>query len=97
MNTANNTSTHEIDIFKRKVDELEREKRDVMVLVSRLEEDNTQRDEEVKRLRDNLKVSRAEVQELESTVRHARSSERSLEVCRSALRSQGLIKVLFCL
>lgn len=80
INSANSSSTQELDAFKRRVEDLEREKRDVMVLVSRLEEDNSQRDEEVKRLRENLKKSQTDQQDLESSIRHARSSERSLEV-----------------
>ena len=66
--------------LKKKVEELEREKRDLLTVVSRLEDDATQREVEINDLRGNLKNARKEAQELESSLRDIRATERSTAV-----------------
>ncbi|EMD40194.1 hypothetical protein CERSUDRAFT_112402 [Gelatoporia subvermispora B] len=74
--TNNQTlSSTEVETLKHRVDDAEREKRDLVVVVSRLREDITQRDEEIMTLRNNLRQARQDHQALESQLRELRSSE----------------------
>ena len=74
------SSSQEVAELKAKIEEVEKEKRDLLGVVSRLEEDVAERDEEITNLRESLKASRKEAQELESSVRDIRATERSTAV-----------------
>ena len=76
---SQSSSSHKATTLKKKIEEVEREKRDLLRVVSHLQEDVAQRDEEVSTLRD-LKTARKEAQELESSLRDIRASERSTTV-----------------
>ena len=70
-----------LDAFlRRHVEETEREKRDLMGVVSRLQEDAAQRDTEIQTLRSDLKQARQEHQSLERQVRELTSAETSTKV-----------------
>ncbi|KAH9035765.1 hypothetical protein EDB85DRAFT_841961 [Lactarius pseudohatsudake] len=58
MNSSQSVSSTELDSFKHRVEDTEREKRDLLSVVSRLKEDSAQRDEEIQTLRTSLKQSR---------------------------------------
>ncbi|KAG2147462.1 uncharacterized protein EDB93DRAFT_1147386 [Suillus bovinus] len=77
LSTSQYTSSTELDQFKHRVEDAEREKRDLMGVVNRLKEDATQRDDEVQNLRNSLRQARQEHQTQESQVRELRSSETS--------------------
>ncbi|KAG6330667.1 hypothetical protein ID866_8422 [Astraeus odoratus] len=77
LSNSRDTSSSEIDQLRIRLDECEREKRDLIGVVSRLKEDAAQRDEEVQTLRTNLRQARQEHQALESQVRELRSTEAS--------------------
>ena len=78
--TSQSTSSSEATSLKKKIEEVEREKRDLLGVVSRLQEDVAQRDEEITALRENLKAARKETQDSESNLRDIRASERSTAV-----------------
>lgn len=80
LSTTQSTSSFELTSLRRKVEETEREKRDLMSVINRLEEDAAQREEEVVHLRDSLKAVRKEQQELETASRELRSAETSTKV-----------------
>lgn len=80
MSTSQTSSSQELDILKKNTDEAEKEKRDLVGVVNRLHEDVAQKDEEIIHLRESLKVARKEAQELESSIREVRSTERSMTV-----------------
>ncbi|TDL22268.1 hypothetical protein BD410DRAFT_789007 [Rickenella mellea] len=75
MSSSHSTSSSEVESLRRRTEDREREKRDLMVVVSRLKDDAAQREEEVQTLRDNLKKSRKEHQDLESENRELRSKD----------------------
>lgn len=62
------------------MDETAREKRELLGVISRLEEESTSREEELERLRDVLKTTRREYSELETTLREVRAAETSTSV-----------------
>lgn len=80
VTSTQSTSSFELSSLRRKVEETEREKRDLMSVISRLEEDAAQREEEILHLRENLKASRREQQEAETTAREIRSSDTATKV-----------------
>lgn len=80
LSTSQSSSSNEVVTIKKKIEEVEREKRDLLGVVSRLQDDVAQREEEIGTLRESLKTARKEAQELESSVRDIRSSERSTTV-----------------
>ena len=82
------TSSHEVESLKRKLDETEREKRDLLGVISRLEEESASREEEIERTRELLKSARREHAELETTLREARATETSITVCCTILRKR---------
>ncbi|OCH84090.1 hypothetical protein OBBRIDRAFT_808494 [Obba rivulosa] len=76
LTTNQSISSTEVETLRHRVDDAEREKRDLVVVVSRLREDITQRDaEEILTLRNNLRQARQEYQALESQLRELRSSD----------------------
>ncbi|KAF9242663.1 hypothetical protein BU15DRAFT_72775 [Melanogaster broomeanus] len=77
LSTTQSSSSSELDQFKHRIEEAEREKRDLIGVVSRLKEDASQRDEEVQNLRTNLRQARQDHQALETQVRELRSVETS--------------------
>ena len=74
------TSSHEVESLKRKLEETERDKRELLGVVSRLEEENSSREEEIERTRELLKTTRREYTELETTLREVRAAETSTSV-----------------
>ncbi|KAH9992148.1 hypothetical protein BJV77DRAFT_1067895 [Russula vinacea] len=62
LSSSQSFSSTEIDSFKHRVEDIEREKRDLLGVVSRLKEDSAQRDEEIQTLRANLKQARQDQQ-----------------------------------
>ena len=72
MGSSQSSTSHEVAALKRKVDEVEREKRELFGVVSRLQVDVAQEE--------SLKAARKDAQELESTLRDIRASERSTTV-----------------
>ncbi|KAI0260660.1 hypothetical protein BC834DRAFT_925773 [Gloeopeniophorella convolvens] len=77
LSSSQSLSSTELDSFKHRVEDTEREKRDLLGVVSRLKEDSAQRDEEIQTLRTNLKQARQEQQTLETQLRELRSTESS--------------------
>jgi nucleoprotein TPR len=77
FSASQSTSSTELDQLKHRVEDAEREKRDLMGVVNRLKEDATQRDDEVQNLRNSLRQARQEHQSQETQVRELRSSETS--------------------
>ncbi|KAL4250041.1 hypothetical protein ABKN59_004926 [Abortiporus biennis] len=75
VSNAESSSHSEVDTLKRRVEDTEREKRDLIGVVSRLKDDSAQRDEEIQTLRTNLKQARQEYQALETKLREIRSTE----------------------
>ena len=80
ISTSQSSTSSEAITLKKKIEEVEREKRDLLGVVSRLQEDVAERDEEITTLRENLKTARKEAQDLESNLRDIRASERSTTV-----------------
>lgn len=81
LSTTQTSSSVEVQTLRQRVEETEREKRDLMGVVSRLQEDATQRDSEIQTLRIDLKTARQDHQSLERKVRELTSSETSTKVC----------------
>ncbi|CAL1712475.1 unnamed protein product [Somion occarium] len=77
ISTSQSASSTEVETLRHRVEDVEREKRDLIGVVSRLKEDSTQRDEEIHTLRSNLKQARQEYQTLEAQVRELRSTDTS--------------------
>ncbi|EGN98500.1 hypothetical protein SERLA73DRAFT_169454 [Serpula lacrymans var. lacrymans S7.3] len=75
-NSQSSTSVEVVNL-KHRVEDAEREKRDLMGVISRLKEDSSQREEEIQTLRANLKQARQDHQSLETQARELRSSETS--------------------
>ncbi|KAG6850340.1 hypothetical protein H0H93_014613 [Arthromyces matolae] len=75
LSNSQTVSSTELDNMKRRVEDTEREKRDLVGVISRLKQDGGQQDEEVLSLRANLKEARQEHLALESQVRELRSGE----------------------
>lgn len=96
QNSRSQTSS-ETETLKHRVEDIEREKRDLVSVISRLKEESSQRagasvgpsylitthhiTEEVTTLRANLKDARQEHQKLETQIRDLRSAETSNKVC----------------
>jgi nucleoprotein TPR len=106
LSTSQSSSSTELDQLKHRVEDAEREKRDLMGVVNRLKEDATQRDgalfaiiscinslyfvDEVQNLRNSLRQARQEHQTQETQVRELRSSETSNKACILYLRPSTL-------
>ncbi|KAG6903157.1 hypothetical protein C0995_004704 [Termitomyces sp. Mi166 len=75
LSSSQNASSSEVENLKRRVEDTEREKRDLVGVISRLKQDGIQQDEEIHTLRVNLKEARQEHLALESQVRELRSGE----------------------
>ncbi|KAF9483517.1 hypothetical protein BDN70DRAFT_873831 [Pholiota conissans] len=75
LSNSQSSSTTEVETLRRRVDDTEREKRELITVISRLKDEGTQRDEEIHTLRSNLKEARHEHQALEAQVRELRSTE----------------------
>ncbi|KAG6891509.1 hypothetical protein C0992_005042 [Termitomyces sp. T32_za158] len=73
--SSQNASSSEVEVLKRRVEDTEREKRDLVAVITRLKQDGIQQDEEIQTLRVNLKEARQEHLVLESQVRELRSGE----------------------
>ncbi|KAJ7029278.1 hypothetical protein C8F04DRAFT_1237155 [Mycena alexandri] len=80
LSTSQTSSSTEVDNLKHRVEDTEREKRDLVGVISRMKQDDSQRQEEIQNLRANLKEARQEHQTLESQVRELRSSETSTKL-----------------
>ncbi|SRR6266550_1082238 len=96
LETAQTSSTTDVDRLRARVDGVEREKRDLVGVISRLKQENESRDgmddvlcsnsspnltlEEIQTLRSNLKEARQDYQSLESQLRELRSAETSTKV-----------------
>ncbi|KAH8980106.1 hypothetical protein EDB92DRAFT_1901586 [Lactarius akahatsu] len=88
MNSSQSVSSTELDSFKHRVEDTEREKRDLLSVVSRLKEDSAQRDEEIQTLRTSLKQARQDQQTLETQLRELRSAESSTKFKLDSLTQQ---------
>ncbi|KAG6376921.1 hypothetical protein JVT61DRAFT_953 [Boletus reticuloceps] len=75
--SSQSSSVSDLDHLRNRVEETEREKRDLIGVVSRLKEDATQRDEEIQNLRSSLRQARQDHQALDTQVRELRSTETS--------------------
>ncbi|KAG6853933.1 hypothetical protein C0991_012425 [Blastosporella zonata] len=76
ISNSQSASSSEVDTLKRRVEDTEREKRDLVGVISRLKQDSAQREgKEIQTLRTSLKEARQEHQALESQVRKLRSGE----------------------
>ncbi|KAH9056279.1 hypothetical protein EDB87DRAFT_1637584 [Lactarius vividus] len=88
MNSSQSVSSTELDSFKHRVEDTEREKRDLLSVVSRLKEDSAQRDEEIQTLRTSLKQARQDQQTLETQLRELRSADSSTKFKLDSLTQQ---------
>ena len=98
LENAQTSSNTDVDRLRARVDDVEREKRDLVGVISRLKQENESRDgmddvncsslspnltlEEIQTLRSNLKEARQDYQSLESQLRELRSAETSMKVMR---------------
>ena len=94
LSTTQSSSSVEAQTLRQRVEETEREKRDLMGVVSRLQEDAAQRDTEIQTLRSDLKQARQEHQSLERQVRELTSAETSTKV-RVVLLSRRMYYCLY--
>ena len=81
VSSTQTSSSAEVQTLKQRVEETEREKRDLMGVVSRLQDDAAQRDAEIQTLRADLKQARQDHQALERQLRELTSAETSTKVC----------------
>ncbi|KAJ7288016.1 hypothetical protein C8J57DRAFT_504699 [Mycena rebaudengoi] len=88
LSNSQSSSSTEVDNLKHRVEDTEREKRDLVGVISRLKQDGSQREEEIQTLRANLKEARQEHQTLESQVRELRSTETSTKFKVESLSQQ---------
>ena len=80
VSSTQTSSSAEVQTLKQRVEETEREKRDFMGVVSRLQDDAAQRDAEIQTLRADLKQARQDHQAWERQLRELTSSETSTKV-----------------
>ncbi|GJE88476.1 hypothetical protein PsYK624_045590 [Phanerochaete sordida] len=88
ISTSQTSTSTEVESLKHRIEDVEREKRDLVGVVSRLKEDAAQREEEIQTLRGNLKQARQDYQALESQVRELRSTETSTKFKLDSLSQQ---------
>ncbi|KAJ7432792.1 hypothetical protein B0H11DRAFT_2297225 [Mycena galericulata] len=88
LSTSQSSSSTEVENLKHRVEDTEREKRDLVGVISRLKQDSSQREEEIQTLRANLKEARHEHQALETQVRELRSTETSTKFKLESLTQQ---------
>ncbi|KAL0960729.1 hypothetical protein HGRIS_005754 [Hohenbuehelia grisea] len=88
LSNSQSSSSTELDTLKHRVEDTEREKRDLLGVVSRLKQESGQQDEEIQTLRNNLKEARQDHQALEATVRELRSTETSTKFKLESLTQQ---------
>ncbi|KAG9309353.1 hypothetical protein JVU11DRAFT_10589 [Chiua virens] len=86
--SSQSSSVSDLDHLRNRVDETEREKRDLIDVVSRLKEDASQRDEEVQNLRASLRQIHQDHQILKTQVRELRSAETSTKFKLETLSQQ---------
>ncbi|KAF8827808.1 hypothetical protein HHX47_DHR4000286 [Lentinula edodes] len=86
--SSQTTSSREAEELKHRLEDAEREKRDLINVISRLKQDGSERDDEINTLRSNLKEARAEHQELESKFREIRATETSTKFKLDSLTQQ---------
>ncbi|KAI5827114.1 hypothetical protein K523DRAFT_340270 [Schizophyllum commune Tattone D] len=75
VTSSQSSSSTEVTELKRRVEDVEREKRDLVTVITRLKQENGQREEEVTTLRKNLKDARHDHEQLENQLRELRSAE----------------------
>ncbi|KAL1742749.1 hypothetical protein HDZ31DRAFT_42546 [Schizophyllum fasciatum] len=75
ISSSQSSSSSEVTELKRRVEDVEREKRDLVTVITRLKQENGQREEEVTALRKNLKDARHDHEQLENQLRELRSAE----------------------
>lgn len=85
LKSASSLSGSELEVQRKAAEEAEREKRNLLGIISRLEEEAVHREEEIGRLREEVKTYRSQKHELETTVRDLRSSLASAEVSITSL------------
>lgn len=88
LTNSQSSSSSEVDALKHHVEDTEREKRDLVRVISRLKQEGTQQEEEIQTLRSNLKEARHEYQTLEVQVRELRSTETSTKFKLDTLTQQ---------
>ncbi|KAI0770118.1 hypothetical protein C8Q74DRAFT_1333063 [Fomes fomentarius] len=88
LSSTQTSSSAEAQVLKQRVEETEREKRDLVGVVSRLQEDAAQRDGEIQTLRSDLKQARQDHQGLERKVRELTSAETSTKFNLETLTQQ---------
>ena len=90
LGSTHSSSSIELESAKKKVEDVEREKRDLLGVIARLEDDASTSQEELNQLRETLKTTRKDYSELENSVRDLRASETStvvsLVLTKSAMR-----------
>ena len=90
LSSSQSISSTELDSFRHRVDDIEREKRDLLGVVSRLKEDSAQRDGVFLFLLSYAyaeKLSLEEIQTLRASLKQARQDQQSLETQLRELRS----------
>ncbi|PIL22755.1 transporter [Ganoderma sinense ZZ0214-1] len=88
VSTTQTSSSAEVQTLKQRVEETEREKRDLMGVVSRLQDDAAQRENEIQALRADLRQARQDHQALERNLRELTSSETSTKFKLESLTQQ---------
>ncbi|KAJ3867488.1 hypothetical protein EV359DRAFT_34396 [Lentinula novae-zelandiae] len=86
--SSQTSSSREAEELKHRLEDAEREKRDLINVISRLKQDGSERDDEINALRSNLKEARAEHQELDSKFREIRATETSTKFKLDSLTQQ---------
>ncbi|KAF6755929.1 hypothetical protein DFP72DRAFT_895626 [Ephemerocybe angulata] len=92
LSNSQTSASSEVEGLKHQVDDVEREKRELLGVITRMREEGAQREggiqTEIQTLRANLKEARQEHQALESQVRELKSSETSTKFKVDTLQQQ---------
>ena len=80
MLSSQSSSSTDLTSIKRTLEDTEREKRDLLIIIDRLKDDAAQRDDELQNLRESLKTVRKEQQTVETELRELRFTEASTKV-----------------
>ncbi|KAF9077487.1 hypothetical protein BDP27DRAFT_1397327 [Rhodocollybia butyracea] len=88
LSTSQNSSSNEVTELKHRLEDVEREKRDLISVISRLKQDGSEREDEISTLRSSLKEARQEHQTLEGHLREIRSTETSTKFKLESLTQQ---------
>ncbi|KDQ20838.1 hypothetical protein BOTBODRAFT_320357 [Botryobasidium botryosum FD-172 SS1] len=88
LNNNQSSSSAELDALRRRVEDSDREKRDLVSVVNRMREDGTRREEEIDSLRLRLKETRSELLTVQSELTEIRSGTTTAQFQRQTLEQE---------